>query len=243
MSGHSKWSTIKRQKGVADQKKGQIFTKLSNAITIAVREGSGITDPGFNYRLRIAVDRAREANMPKESIDRAIEKAKGIGADQLSEAVYEGFAPGGAALVIQAVTDNKQRTVAEIKNILEKNGASLGTPGAVSYMFDQKGEIIVLKNNKTIDAMLEIATLAGAEDVDDEDDRAIIYTNPTKLIEVKKNIESQGLKVESAELTLKPKTLVPISQNSQGKVINLLEKIEDLDDVQKVYTNADFSVN
>lgn len=243
MSGHSKWATIKRQKGAQDAKRGQLFTKLSRSLTIAVREGGGITDPESNYKLRIAIEHARANNMPKENIERSIEKAKGSEEIELSEAIYEAFTPGGAALVIQTVTDNRQRTVAEIKNILEKNGASLGSPGAVSYMFDQKGEIIALKNGKSIDEMLEIAAASGAEDVDEQGDKAFIYTQPSKLIEVKKNIELQGIKIESAQLILKPKTLIPINQDLESKVINLLESIEDLDDVQKVYTNADFTVN
>lgn len=238
MSGHSKWKTIKRQKGTTDAKKGQLFTKLSSAIYIAVKEGGGVTDPESNYKLRIAVDRARAASMPKESIERALEKAKGGASGDYHEALYEGFGPGGIAVLVQAVTDNKQRTISEVKNAFEKNGASLGGQGSVAYLFEQKGELVIRKDGKSSDELLEVALNAGAQDIEEDEESAILYTQISSLIAVKNAIEAAGFTVESAELIFKPKTVLNIDQKDQDKAITFLEKIEDLGDVQKVFTNA-----
>ncbi len=242
MSGHSKWSTIKRQKGAADQKRGQAFSKLSNAITIAVKQGGGITDPESNFKLRLAVDKAKAANMPKDNIDRAI--AKGAGAGDgivLEEVVYEGFAPGGVAIIVEAVTDKNQRTVAEVKNIFDKNGGSFGNPGSVAYLFSHMGELVVQKNGKSMDEILNIALELGAEDVEEEGESVVISTSVTDFQAVKKGIESAGLVIENAEIVYKPNTTIEVSDTQvQNRVMNLLEKLEEHDDVQSVYSNADF---
>jgi len=241
MSGHSKWATIKRAKGAADAKRGQLFTKIAGTISIAVKQGGG-SDPDMNPRLRLAMDKAKSANMPKESIERAIQRGSGGSSDSvLEELVYEGFGPAGIALIVEAVTDKKQRTVAEVKNILEKNGGSMGAQGSVAYQFDRVGEIIAKTNEKSADELLDIALESGAEDVESEADISYFYTQPTNLMQVKRTLEQNGLEVEEAEIIYRPKTLVTSSEH-QSKVEDLIQKLEELDDVQKVYTNFDFSV-
>lgn len=241
MSGHSKWATIKRAKGAADAKRGQLFTKIAGTISIAVKQGAS-SDPDANPRLRLAIDKAKSANMPKESIDRAIARGSGAsGGAALEEAVYEGFGPAGTAVIVEAVTDKKQRTVAEVKNIFEKSGGSLGSQGSVAYQFDRVGEIIAGVNGKTAEELLDLAVESGADDVENEANSAYFYTQPTNLMQVKKALEEKGLTVEEAEIIYKPKTLVT-SPEHQSKVEDLMQKLEDLDDVQKVSTNFDFSV-
>lgn len=241
MSGHSKWATIKRQKGVNDAKRGQLFTKLANAITIAVRQGGGNTDPEFNATLRLAIDKAKAANMPKDNIDRSVQKGAGAGAGIiLEEAVYEGFAPGGVGIIIEAVTDKKQRTVAEVKSILEKNGGNLATQGAVSYQFEHVGEIIVPLNGKNSDDLLTVALENGANDYEEDNGIGYVYTDAIAVAKVKEEIEKAGFSVEEAGLVYKPKTTLTVESNVEEKLINLIEKIEELDDVQKVYTNLEF---
>lgn len=239
MSGHSKWSTIKRQKGVADAKRGQQFTKLANAIVISIRQGGGVTDPEFNFKLRLAVDKARSYNMPKENIERAIAKAKGaMDSGDLQEAVYEGFAPGGAALIIECVTDNKQRTVSEVKNVLEKNGGTMGNQGSVSYLFNRVGEIVVDSTGKTSDELLELALEIESEDFMEEGSDAVFYVDHAKLFEAKKAIEAKGITVNSAELVYKPLNILTPDEDSMRKIESIIEKIEELGDVQNVFTNA-----
>jgi YebC/PmpR family DNA-binding regulatory protein len=241
MSGHSKWSTIKRQKGVNDAKRGQAFTRLSNAITIAVRSG-GSADPNFNFKLRLAIDAARSANMPKDNIDRAISRASGKMAGEMDEAVYEGFAPGGVSVIVETATDNNQRTVSEVKSTFDKNGGSLGVPGAVSYQFEQKGLIMVQKNNKSLDDLFLIAAEAGAEDVEDAEEEVAIYTKPEALNTVRESLSQLGLTITGAEFTRKPTLLVSIEDVEKAqKVLAMLEKMESLGDVQKVYANFDIS--
>lgn len=241
MSGHSKWATIKRQKGVNDAKRGQLFTKLANAITIAVKQGGGNSDPNFNAPLRIAIDKAKDSNMPKDNIDRAIQKGVGNGAgSELFEVLYEGFGPGGVAILIEAVTDKKQRTVAEVKSILEKNGGSMAGQGAVSYLFSKTGEILVLKEDKTSDEILEIALENNIEDIEEDEEMAIFYVDPQKLSISKLSLESSGLKVSEASFSYRPLNTVSAESATEDKVVRLLEKIEDLDDVLKVYTNLKF---
>ena len=241
MSGHSKWATIKRAKGAADAKRGQLFTKIAGTISIAVKQGGG-SNPDMNPRLRLAMDKAKSANMPKESIERAIQRGSGGSGDSvLEELVYEGFGPAGTALIVETVTDKKQRTVAEVKNIIEKSGGSLGAQGSVVYQFDRVGEIIAKSEGKSGEQLLDMALESGAEDVENEAGRAYFYTQPTNLIQVKKTLEQNGLEVEEAEIIYRPKTLVT-SPEHQSKVEDLIQKLEDLDDVQKVYTNFDFSV-
>lgn len=241
MSGHSKWSTIKRQKGAADAKRGQVFTKLASAITIAVKQGGGISDPAQNFKLRLLIEKARAANMPKDNIERAIERGKGkAGGEAFDEVVYEGFGPGGVALIVEAVTDKKLRTTAEVKSLLEKNGATMGNPGAVSYQFQTKGEISVKKAGKSLDDVFLIAADAGAEDVEDAGEEAIIYTKPEELAKVKDALEQQGCTVLAYELVRKPVTKVAVENVEHvKKFFALVEKIEAHDDVQKVYSNID----
>ena len=244
MSGHSKWLTIKRQKGAADAARGQIFTKLSNAITIAVKQSGGISDPESNFKLRLAIDRARSANMPKENIERAIARAGIAAAGQMDEVLYEGFAPGGVALIIEAVTDNKNRTISEIKNILEKGGGSLGTPGAVSYQFAQKGLITINKNNMSLDDIFNLAVGAGVEDIEEAGSQVLFYTDSQQLKRVKDAVLEQGLSVTDAELIKKPVTTLLVDhRETADKVLSLIEKIEALDDVQKVYSNLEIPDN
>lgn len=242
MSGHSKWSTIKRQKGVADAKRGREFTKLGNAITIAVREGGGSGDPAINFKLRLAMDQARIANMPKENIQRAIDRGLGRGGagGQLETVTYEGYAPGKVALVIGVLTDNKNRAISEVRGILEKNGGTFASTGAVSWMFTDVGLINVNKNDKTVDDVLEAAVEAGAEDVEDAGEFVEVFTKPNEVGAVKKRLEASGFTVKSAELFKRPTTIVEITDSQTAKkVLSVIEKIEDLDDVSKVYANFD----
>lgn len=238
MSGHSKWSTIKRQKGVADAKRGQQFTKLAMAIVIAVKQGGGVTDPEFNFKLRLAIDRARSFNMPKENIERAIAKAKGaMDSGDLHEALYEGFAQGGAALMIEAVTDNKQRTVSEVKNTLEKNGGTMGNQGSVAYLFNKVGEIVIETGGKSSDEILELAIALESQDFIEEGTDAVFYVDSSKLYESKKILEEQGIVVASAEIVYKPITPISPSEEDREKVNSIIEKLEELGDVQNVFAN------
>lgn len=239
MSGHSKWATIKRQKGVADIKRGQLFTKLAKAISIAVKQGGG-ADSALNFKLRLAVDRARAFNMPKDSIERSISKAASE-PDNLDEVVYEGFAPGGVGLVIEGVTDNKNRTVAEVKSLLEKNGGRLGNPGSVSYLFSSKGMITIKKAGKTIDEILELGLESGAEDVEDDEEVAMVYTQPGDLNSVKQKYVDAGFTVEDAAINLAPANYVKVDESNEKKIVDLIEKLEDSEDVQNVYTNLELS--
>lgn len=240
MSGHSKWSQIKRQKGVADIKRGLAFTKMANAISIAVRQGGGVSDPEQNFKLRLEIEKARSINMPKENISRAIDRGAGKGDHEviLEEVVYEGFAPGGTAVIVEAVTDNKQRTTPEIKNLFEKNGATMGTPGAVSYQFQIKG-LITAKKTMGIDDIFLLAADCGAEDVEEAADEVFIYTKAEDLSMVKEKLQQQ-LQVISAEIIRKPTITVSIQDREVAqKTLSFIEKLEDHADVQKVYANFD----
>lgn len=237
MSGHSKWSTIKRAKGAADAKRGATFTKISNAITIAVKQGGGIGDPDQNPRLRLAVEMARNANMPKDNIERAIARATAKGAGELSEVIYEGFAPGGVSVMVEAVTDNTNRTTSEVKSLFSKSGASFAQPGAVSYQFEQTGEISVNKNGKSIDDIFMLAAELGANDVEDRGDEAGIFTNVTDLSKIKDGLQSAGFEITSADLSRKPKSTMQVDVEQMDKIINFLSMLESMDDVQKVYSN------
>lgn len=237
MSGHSKWSTIKRQKGAADAKRGQAFTKISNAITIAVRSGGGISDPNSNFKLRLAIEKARAANMPKDNIDRAIKRAEGKDGGIVEEILYEGFGPGGTAFLIETVTDNRQRTFSEVRNIVSKNGGNLGEPGSVSYLFDRKGEIVVQKGVLSFDEIFSIGLDLGVEDIEDDEQVCFLYTSPTDLFDFKNKLEEKGLTIESAEIVYKPKSGVELSSEDQEKVFSISDHLEELDDVQKVHNN------
>lgn len=240
MSGHSKWSTIKRQKGANDQARGQVFTKLGNAITIAVREGGG-PDPESNFRLRLAIEKARSANMPKDNIDRAVNRATGKATDgrELVEVLYEGFAPGGVAVLAEGVTDNKQRTSAEVKNAFSVHGGTLGSSGSVAYQFTKMGEIVVSRQGSFDDLFATIVD-AGAEDAEEESDRFIVYTKPQDLHRVTITLKQKGFSILESSLIHKPQLLVPVPGESQDKLVTLLTGLEELGDIHKVYTNADF---
>lgn len=239
MSGHSKWSTIKRQKGANDAKRGQAFTKMGRLITIAAREGGG--NPDGNFRLRLAMEAARAINMPKDNIDRAI--ARGTGGDgskPLEESVYEGYGPLGVALLIEVVTDNKMRTASEVRSALDKSGGSLAGPGSVAFLFNSKGIIEVDATGKDSDELLLTAADAGAEDVEVEDNVGLVYTKPEAVDKVKKALEEAGYTVQNSEVSKEASTTVKISNEGDAqKVLNLIEKLEDMDDVQKVYANFD----
>ena len=240
MSGHSKWSTIKRQKGAADAKRGQLFTKLAREISIAAREG--LPDPESNNRLRLAVDRAKAANMPKDNIERAIQRAAGAGSgDQYEEIFYEGYGPGGAALMIQVQTDNRNRTVSEVRAALTRAGGTLGENGSVGWMFEQMGVIEIATDSNDPDEVALVAIDAGASDVEPEEEAVIIYTEPAELHRTREALASAGFSVDGAQLTMRPKTLVAPEPDIAVKVIRLVEKLEDLDDVQEVFTNLDVS--
>ncbi len=242
MSGHSKWSKIKHQKEVTDATRGKIFTKLANAIIIAVREGGGITDPVANFRLRLAIEKARSFNMPKEKIERAIERATGKNAENaMEQVVYEAFGPGGVGLIIEAVTNNKQRTVSEVKNILERGGGRLATQGAVSHFFRYMGLLTIEKKGKSFDELFEIAINSGASDIEDLDEETInVYTEPTSLHKVKEKITEQGIAVSSFELCYRPITIVPVEERSKAEaVLKLISSLEEMEDVHKVYANFD----
>ena len=242
MSGHSKWATIKRAKGITDAKRGQAFTKLSNALTIAVKQGGGNTDPEFNASLRLAIDKAKSANMPKEGIERAVQKGMGgAGGVELDEVLYEGFAHGGVGVLIEAVTDKKQRTVAEVKNTIEKNGGTMAGQGAVSYLFSRAGEIIVAKNGKSTDEIVNVALENSISDYEEADDTIILYTDPVHLHAASKGIKDGGIIVDEASLIYKPLSQVLVTREQEEKVILIIEKLEELDDVQKVYTNLEYT--
>lgn len=237
MSGHSKWSTIKRQKGLNDQKRGKTFTKLSNAITIAVKQGGGI-DPSFNFRLRLAIDEARSANMPKDNIERAIKRASGKELGDIQEVIYEGFAPFGVSVMIEAATDNSLRTTSDVKSIFNKAGGSFGQPGSVAYQFKHIGRIIVKKGNKLFDEIFAIAADAGAEDVEEVGDEVFVYTSLQNLTKVKDALFSASIEIVDAGLIRAPIMTIEITDEEKLlKIENFINQLEELDDVLKVYTN------
>lgn len=240
MSGHSKWSTIKRQKGVADQKRGQAFTKLAKAIIIAVKSGGNLTDPAANFKLRLAIEKAKAVNMPKENIERAIERAKEQEVGQLEEVVYEGFGPGGVAILVEAATDSRQRTAQEIKNIFEKNGGRLGGPGATSYLFGNVGLISLKKGNQSADEIMEKVIEAGAEDLEEAGEEMLIYTKPDELHRVSETLVAKGIEIIESELTFKPTTFVSINSETEAlRILSFMEKLEEVEDVQRVFANFD----
>jgi YebC/PmpR family DNA-binding regulatory protein len=239
MSGHSKWSTIKRKKAVIDAKRGKIFTTLIKEITIAAREAGG--DANSNPRLRQAVSIARDANMPQDNIKRAIMKGTGeLPGVTYEECTYEGFGPGGVAIFMEVVTDNKNRTVAEIRHLITKYGGNLGENGSVSWMFDKKGQIIISKSDQNEDNLFEDSINAGAEDFDGDEDNFIVKTDPLEMMNIRKNLEDNGYKIDSAKVEMLPKNLHKIDKDKSDKVIMLLEAIEDHEDIKSVYTNLDF---
>ncbi len=234
MSGHSKWSTIKRQKGAKDAARGAVFTKLGNAIAIAARSG---TDPEMNFALRLAVDRAKAANMPAANIQRSIDRVKDKEAAQLQEVLYEGYGPGGTAILVECATDNINRTYPEVKLAFSKHGGNIAEKGAVAFQFDHKGMIRV---SATGDDLLMQALEAGAEDVQEEGDESVIYTDAKELAKVRDALRSAGLEVTEAELTYVPNNTVNIiDAATAGKIMRLMDALEDSDDVVNTHVNFD----
>ena len=238
MSGHSKWSQIKRQKGMADVKRGATFTKMTREIMLAAREGGD--DPEANFRLRLAMDRARGVNMPLANIQRAIDRATG-GADgaQLESIVYEGYGPGGVSLMVEAATDNRNRTASEVRAAFTRHNGKLGESGSVQWLFEQKGVIEIDAAGRDADEIELAAIDAGAEDVERDGSLVTVYTAPNRFERVKKALEDQKLKVADAEISMRPSNTVRLEGDQAKKVIGLVEALEDLDDVQKVHANFD----
>jgi len=236
LSGHSKWSTIKRQKGAKDAARGAVFTKLGNAIAIAARSG---TDPDMNFSLRLAIDRAKAANMPAANIQRSIDRVKDKDAAQLTEVIYEGYGPGGVAVLVECATDNLNRTYPEVKLAFSKHGGNIAEKGAVAFQFDHKG---VIRVKQTGDALMLKALDAGAEDVIEESDESIIYTDQKELAKVRDDLRSQDIKIEEAELAYVPNTTIAITDaQTAGKIIRLMEALEDNADVSNTFVNFDIA--
>jgi len=239
MSGHSKWATIRRKKGALDAKRGKLFTKLIKELTIAAREGGG--DPAGNPRLRLAVDNAKAANMPADNIERAIKKATGeLEGTTISELTYEGYGPGGIALLVEVATDNKNRTVAEVRHLFSKHGGNMGESGSVAWMFEKKGVISLPKQNKSEDDILEIVLNAGAEDLHTEDEFFEIQTDVESFEPVRKALLDNNLSLDNASLQWIAKNTINIAGENAEKMMKLIEGLEDCDDVQNVYSNSDF---
>jgi YebC/PmpR family DNA-binding regulatory protein len=238
MSGHSKWAQIKHQKAGNDAKRGQLFTKLGREISIAAREGG--SDPEANVRLRLAIQRARDANMPTENIERAVKRGSGQGEGAtLEEAVYEGYGPGGAAMLVEVATDNRNRAAAEVRNAFTRGGGNLGESGCVAWNFEQRGVIEVEVDGNDPDELALQAIDAGAEDVESGDGIMSIFTTPSTLEQVRQALASQDVRITSAETTMVPKTTLATDDETALKVLRLVDRLEELDDVQKVYTNLE----
>lgn len=236
MSGHSHYATTHRQKELKDAQRGKVFSKLARMITIAAKSGG--PDPNSNFKLRMVIDKARASNMPKDNIDRAISKA--AGGDALEEVTYEGFGPGGVGVIVEAGTDNRNRTGNEIKSLFDRGGGKFAGPGAVSFNFDHKGQIVVAKEANAEEQMLKLIDL-GVDDVEEVTDAIYAYATPAATKETQEKLTAAGFTVKSVELIQKPKTYQTISDKSEAeKVINFLDNIEDHDDVQKVYANVKF---
>ena len=239
MSGHSKWSQIKRQKGVADARRGQLFTKLGREISVAARQGRG--DSETNPRLRLAIERARDANMPKDNIERAIKRATGEGgAAELQEVVYEGYGPGGTAILVEALTDNRNRTVSDIRSVFSQAGGSLGGAGSVAWLFESRGLITLDTSGADPEELALRAIDTGAEDVKVDAGSVEVYTRPEALAEVRRQLAEAEAPVASAEVTMVPKTTVALDTRQAEQVLRLLDRLDELDDVQRVSSNAEF---
>jgi YebC/PmpR family DNA-binding regulatory protein len=238
MSGHSKWSTIKRQKGANDAKRGALFTKVAREISVAARLGGG--DPDANYRLRLAIEKARSVNMPADNIKRTIEKATGGGeADQYEEIVYEGYGPGGVAVLVEAQTDNRNRTAADVRSMFTRTGGQLAGSGAVAWQFEPRGLITIERNGVDADEVALTAIDAGAEDVDSDDETIEIYTAPAELESVRSALEGAGVVVESAESAMIAKQTVELDAAKARQALRLVEMLEELEDVSRVTANFD----
>lgn len=237
MSGHSKWSKVKHQKATTDVAKAAAFTQASRAIMVAVKEGGGRTNPDDNFHLRLAIEKARAVNMPKENIERIIDKAKGEGGSAITTVVYEGYAPHGVALYIEAATDNIKRTVGFIKQILDHSGGAMGSPGAVSYLFTRKGVVTVPVSSASFDDVFAAAVDAGALDVSQTTDMFEVYTNPHDVMKIKALLEGKGITIDAARLVMYPTTTIELPEEKHAIVSEVIERLEALDDVQEVYSN------
>src|SRR5580765_5029415 len=242
MAGHSKWKRIKRKKAVTDARRASSWTKVIREITVAAKSGGG--DPNGNPRLRTAIDAAKAVNMPNDNIDRAIKKGTGeLEGSVYEELTYEGYGPGGAAIFIEATTDNPNRTVAEIRHAFSRNGGNLGAANSVAWMFDRKGQITLDAKKSAEDATLEAALDVGAEDFAKDGDQYVVTTSPADLHAVQDGLKGKGLKIESAELAMVPKNVVRVEGDDAIKLLKLVEMLEELDDVSKVFSNFDVDAN
>ncbi len=240
MSGHSKWSTIKRKKGAADAKRGQLFTKIGREIIIAVREGG--PDPAANFKLRLIMDKARQANMPKENVERAIRRGAGLEkGEALEQVIYEGYGPGGTAFIIRALTDNRNRTVADVRRALTRAGGNLGENGCVAWMFEQKGYISIPLNGHDPDKLFELALEAGAEDIVIGEDQVEVYSKVADFQRVQEALTKSNIEMEAAEISMIPTTTVDLPLDQGLKVMALVDALDELDDVEKVFTNLNIT--
>jgi len=238
VSGHSKWATIKHKKGKEDAKRGKLFSKLSRAITVAAREGGA--DPGMNISLANAVEKAKSYSMPKENIQRAIERgAGGAGGDAFEAIIYEGYGPAGVAIIVEVLTDNRNRSAAEVRNIFSKHGGALAQPGAVAWIFERRGSIVVDGAKYGEDDVMTAAIEAGADDVVQDGDEFEVLTQPADFAAVRDAIEAAGIAYEQAELTMVPKNTVKLEENDARKTMKIVDALEDSDDVQEVFANFD----
>jgi YebC/PmpR family DNA-binding regulatory protein len=240
MSGHSKWKTIQHKKAATDAKRGKMFTRLAREIVIAAREGGG--DPNVNFNLRLAVDKAKASNMPKDNIERAIKRGTGeLKGEELAEVVYEGYAPNGVALLVQVLTDNKNRTIADVRRVITRHGGTMAEAGAVAWQFERKGYIAIAPNGVDQDALFEIAVEAGAEDVLFSDDLVEVFAAVSSFQAVRQALADADIAFETVELSMIPKTPMQLGEKETLQVMGVIEDLEDLDDVQQVYSNLDIS--
>ncbi|OGG01862.1 hypothetical protein A2Z33_01260 [Candidatus Gottesmanbacteria bacterium RBG_16_52_11] len=237
MSGHSKWSKVKHQKAVTDVARAGAFTKASRAITVAVRNGGGQTDPQFNFRLRLAIEKAREVNMPKANIERAIDRG-GVSGDSIEEVVYEAYGPGASALLIATLSDNQKRTVAAVKNTLEHHRGKLATPGSVQFQFVLSGLVVLDSGPVPFDRLFSLAVDGGADDVTQSGDAVEIYTSPDRLSALKDSLEKQGITVDSTRLVMKPRVMINLNDEDRRNLEVLIDELEKHEDVDTVYTNV-----
>jgi YebC/PmpR family DNA-binding regulatory protein len=242
MSGHSKWASIKHKKAIVDSRRGAAFSKLSRAITVAARDGGG--DPDTNVTLENAIRKAKESSMPKDNIERAVAKGAGGGseADAIESILYEGYGPGGVAVLVEALSDNRNRTGADVRHMFSKNGGNLGEPGSVAYLFEKKGTILIDSTRYSEDELM-VAVEAGAEDIVTDEDVFEVITEPADFTQVRKALEEEGVEMQSAEMSYRPSSLVPIDEAQAGKLMRLIEALEDYDDVSAVHANFDVSAD
>ena len=240
MSGHSKWSSIKHQKAVTDARRGQLFTKLTKEIIVAAREGGA--DPDMNFRLRMAVQKAKGSNMPADNIERAIKKGSGDGSgqDRMEEIVYEGYAPGGTAILLQTLTDNRNRTGSDVRSTFTKAGGNLAEVGAVAWQFTQKGVVVAEAEPEAADDLALAAIDAGADDFESIDSTIHVYSPLERLDEIRKTLAELGASVTSYEISMVPNNTIPLDESTAMRTLRLMDQLEELDDIQRVYTNADF---